>query len=187
MRILDRRPLPRAELSVPIFGLGCAQLGGLFRAISDEQSGAIVDAAWKRGVRHFDTAPFYGYGLSERRLGTALRRRRRDDMVLSSKAGRLLWPDETVQPGDDGFAQPLPYRPVYDYTYGGVMRSFDDSLQRLGVGRLDILYVHDIGRRAPGGGKPGYWDQPPKGGGFPGPRETGPPARRQAGGGGGEE
>jgi len=166
MRIIDRRPLPRAELALPAFGLGCAQLGGLFKAISDEQAGAIVDAAWKRGVRHFDTAPYYGYGLSERRLGAALRRRRRDDFVLSSKAGRLLWPDASVRPGDNGFAQPLPYRPVYDYTYGGVMRSFDDSLQRLGVERIDILYIHDIGRVTHGDNHAVYWDQLTKGGGF---------------------
>ena len=97
-------------------------------------------------MRFFDTAPYYGYTQSEHRLGAALRERPRNEFVISTKVGRLMRPDASVRPGDDGFAAPLPFRPQYDYTYDGVLRSHDDSLQRLGLERIDILFVHDIGR-----------------------------------------
>ncbi len=166
MNITQRRRLPLADLAVPVFGLGCAQLGGLYQAISDEQATELVLAAWDAGVRHFDTAPYYGYTLSERRLGAALRTLLRDDYVLSTKAGRLMRPDASVQPGDDGFAAPLPFRPHYDYSYGGILLSFEDSLRRLGVERIDILYVHDIGRATHGDLHERHWRELTHGGGF---------------------
>ncbi|MFL6662930.1 MAG: aldo/keto reductase [Rhizobacter sp.] len=164
--VLERRALPRAGLSLPVFGLGCAQLGGLYRAMSDDDASALVDAAWSHGVRLFDTAPYYGFGQSEHRLGRALRRRGGDDFVLSTKVGRLLRPDASVRRGDGGWADALPFRPAYDYTHDGVMRSFEDSLQRLGLAHVDLLYVHDIGRHTHGEQHAAYWQQLTRGGGL---------------------
>jgi D-threo-aldose 1-dehydrogenase len=166
MKHTDRRRLPRVDLSVPVFGLGCAQLGGLFKAMPAPQAAELVQAAWDEGVRFFDTAPYYGYTLSERRLGAALALHPRDDYLLSTKAGRLMRPDPSVRPGDDGFADPLPFRPVPDYSHDGVLRSFDDSLQRLGVARIDVLFIHDIGELTHGERHAHHWQQLTQGGGF---------------------
>ncbi|MEG3152482.1 aldo/keto reductase [Sphingomonas sp. ZT3P38] len=125
------------------FGFGASALGNLYREVGDAEARAAVDSAWYAGIRHFDTAPFYGAGLSERRLGDSLRERDPNDYLLSTKAGRLLFPAE---PGDrDGFRSPMPFSPVFDYSYDGVMRSFEASLNRLGLARIDILYLHDLG------------------------------------------
>lgn len=166
MKHTDRRRLPRVDLSVPVFGLGCAQLGGLFKAMPAAQAAELVQAAWDEGVRFFDTAPYYGYTLSERRLGAALSLHPRNDYLLSTKAGRLMRPDESVRPGDDGFADPLPFRPIPDYSHGGVLRSFEDSLQRLGLSRVDILFIHDIGEVTHGERHAHHWKQLTQGGGF---------------------
>jgi D-threo-aldose 1-dehydrogenase len=160
------RTLPRSGVELTALGLGCSQLGGLYRPISWPDSAALVDAAWSAGLRYFDTAPYYGYTLSERRVGQALSTHARDAFSLSTKVGRLMRPDASVQPGDDGWAEPLPFRPVFDYTYGGIMRSFEDSLQRLGMARADILYVHDIGAMTHGDRHAHYWAQLTAGGGF---------------------
>ena len=141
----ERRTLPRTGLRVPVFGLGCAQLGGLYRAMSDDDAALLVDAAWQRGVRMFDTAPYYGHTRSERRLADALAQRPRAEYVLSSKVGRLMRPAPGIGAVENGFVDPLPWRPEFDYSRDGVLRSFDDSLRRLRVSRLDIVYVHDIG------------------------------------------
>ena len=134
--------LARLAASGP-FGFGGSLLGNLYFDVSETEARAAVDAAWVEGVRYFDTAPFYGAGLSERRLGDALRERDPDDYLLSSKAGRLLFP---AKAGDrDGFRSPMPFSPVFDYSYDGVMRSFEASLHRLGLARIDILYLHDLG------------------------------------------
>lgn len=136
-------------------GFGAGLLGNLYRAISDQQVASAISESYKAGVRYFDTAPFYGYGLSEKRLGDELRNYPRSSYVLSTKVGRLLKADHThsyskINPGDtapqrDGFITPMPFKPIYDYSYDGVMRSHENSLQRLGLDRIDILYVHDIG------------------------------------------
>jgi len=160
------RTLPRSGLKLTALGLGCSQLGGLYRPMSWADSEALVDAAWCAGLRYFDTAPYYGYTLSERRTGQALSTRAREAFSLSTKVGRLMCPDASVQPGDDGWAEPLPFRPIFDYTYGGVMRSYEDSLQRLGTARIDILYVHDIGAMTHGDRHSHYWTQLTQGGGF---------------------
>jgi D-threo-aldose 1-dehydrogenase len=108
-----------------------------------------VRAAWSAGVRYFDTAPFYGFGKACRIVGDALRELPRGDWVLSTKAGRLLRPQQNM--GTLGALQhPMPFEDVFDYSYDGIMRSFEDSLQRLGLARIDILYVHDIGARQHG-------------------------------------
>lgn len=125
--------------------LGCAQLGNLYRAITDEQAQATVTAAWEHGIRYFDTAPHYGLGLSERRLGAALALRPRDEYVLSTKVGRLLEPvgGHPGRTDDQGFDVPATSRRVWDFSRDGVLRSLEDSLARLGVDRVDIVYLHD--------------------------------------------
>lgn len=129
-------------------GLGCASLGNLYRAISDQAAEDTVNAAWSAGLRYFDTAPYYGLGLSERRLGDALRARDRSDFVISTKVGRLLDPDRSpsFEAVRHGFVTPMPFKVRYDYSYDGIMASYEDSLQRLGLARIDILLVHDLGR-----------------------------------------
>lgn len=131
-------------------GFGTAPLGNMFRAVPDEEAAATVDAAWDQGVRYFDTAPFYGAGLSEIRLGAALTGRPRDDYVLSTKVGRLVL-DETEDPntrdlGDKGgiFAHGRPNRILNDYSADATLRSIEDSLDRLKTDRLDIVWVHDV-------------------------------------------
>ncbi len=126
-------------------GFGTAPLGNLYRAISDEDANATLDAAWTAGCRYYDTAPLYGLGLSETRLNPFLRGRKRDDYVLSSKVGRLMRVASPEQrTGIGKFFETPTRREVYDYSYDGVMRSFEASLERLGVDRIDILFVHDV-------------------------------------------
>jgi len=126
-------------------GLGCAQLGNLYRAMSDDTAAAIVDTAWTRGIRYFDPAPHYGLGLSERRLGAALAGRPRDDYVLSTKVGRLLVdnPGGAALRDTEGFDVPATLTRRRDYSRDGVLRSLESSLTRLGVDRIDIAFVHD--------------------------------------------
>jgi D-threo-aldose 1-dehydrogenase len=121
-------------------GLGCAPLGNLYRAVDDDIAAATVDAAWERGVRLFDTAPLYGHGLSEERLGAALAARPRDEYALATKVGRLLVPGA---PPDSIFAATPPRVPVFDFSADGVRRSIDESLERLDLDRIDLLHVHD--------------------------------------------
>jgi D-threo-aldose 1-dehydrogenase len=125
-------------------GLGCATLGGSRIAVSRQEAESIVAAAWAAGASYIDTAPYYGVGQAERCVGDAMRWVPRDEWVLSTKVGRLLRPRQTAAEGADR-RFPLPFEPVFDYSYDAVMRSFEDSLQRLGLGKIDILYVHDIG------------------------------------------
>ena len=135
--------LGNGGLTFTELGFGTAPLGNLYRAIGDAEADAILAAAWEGGVRYFDTAPLYGLGLSETRLNRFLRGKPRDGYVLSSKVGRLL----RVAPEHEGQGKwfDVPARVgVYDYTYDGVMRSVEFSLERLGVARIDILYVHDL-------------------------------------------
>jgi D-threo-aldose 1-dehydrogenase len=124
--------------------LGCAQLGNLYREVSDRDARATVDAAWRLGVRYFDTAPHYGLGLSERRLGAALASFPRDACLISSKVGRLLEPVEVVDGlDDDGYVVPATHRRVWDFSRDGIRRSLTESLDRLGLDRVDIVYLHD--------------------------------------------
>lgn len=145
---LERRHWDRrgtGGLDFTELGFGTAPLGNLFRAISDDQADAILDRAWSSGVRYFDTAPLYGFGLSEIRLGRLLRGKPRDDYVLSTKVGRLLQAVSADRRDGVGKWFDVPSRrEIYDYTYDAVMRSLECSLERLGVDRIDILYVHDI-------------------------------------------
>ena len=136
-----KRRIGRTALEVSVLGLGCATLGGRRVAVAREEAEAIVRRAWLAGIRYVDAAPYYGWGQAERAIGDALRLQPRQEWVLSTKVGRLLRP--RTAPDPDG--HPMPFEAVYDYSYDGVMRSFEDSLQRLGLARIDILYVHDIG------------------------------------------
>lgn len=166
MKATDLRPLPRGGAQLTNLGLGTAGLAGLYVPASEAQARATLQAAWDAGLRYFDTAPYYGHTLSEHRVGAFLREQPRDSFVLSTKVGRLLFPDAGVRPMDNGWAHPLPFRPHYDYSYDGVMRSFEDSLQRLGLERIDLLYVHDIGRRTHGEAHARHWAALTRGGGF---------------------
>lgn len=130
-------------MDLPTFGFGGAPLGGLLDPVGDAAATDTLAVALDRGIRFFDTAPFYGFGLSERRIGDAVRGQ--DGIVLSTKVGRLLAPGLPTDLSAYGWPRPLPFRPVYDYSYDGVMRSYEDSLQRLGIDKVDILFLHDIG------------------------------------------
>jgi D-threo-aldose 1-dehydrogenase len=143
--MLEKRQIGRTRLQVTTLGLGTATMGGSRIPITQQQGEAIVAAAWDSGVRYVDTAPFYGVGAAEHRVGDALRDKDRDGWVLSTKVGRLLRPQTDSAPAADGRLSPMPFKVVYDYTYDGIMRSVEDSYQRLGLARIDILYVHDIG------------------------------------------
>nr|WP_294514021.1 aldo/keto reductase [uncultured Rhodopila sp.] len=141
----EKRQIGRTRLQVTTLGLGTATMGGSRIKISQTEGHALVSAAWEAGVRYFDTAPFYGAGAAEHRTGDALRDHDRDTFVLSTKVGRLLRPKSDNAPSADGRLSPMPFQVVYDYSYDGIMRSVEDSYQRLGLARIDILYVHDIG------------------------------------------
>ncbi len=126
-------------------GFGSAPLGNLYKAISDEDAQSILNLAWEGGVRYYDVAPLYGLGLAETRLNRFLRAKNRDDYVLSSKVGRLMQVCEPEQRTGIGKWFEVPSRrEKFDYSYDGVMRSVEFSLERLGLDRLDILYVHDL-------------------------------------------
>jgi D-threo-aldose 1-dehydrogenase len=127
-------------------GFGGAPLGNLFRAVAEDEAMVLVRHARASGIRYFDTAPHYGNGLSEVRIGKALGGVARDAYVLSSKVGRLLVPDRAAPREQNGYVDVLPYRQHWDYSRSGTLRSIDESLQRLGVSRLDIVYIHDIDR-----------------------------------------
>ncbi len=137
--------LGNGGLTFTELGFGGAPLGNLYRAISEDEALAILNAAWDAGIRYFDTAPLYGFGLSETRLNRFLRDKPRDAYVLSTKVGRLLQAVPPEDFDDMGVWRDVPSRrQVFDYSRDGVMRSFEASLERLGVDRIDILYVHDL-------------------------------------------
>jgi D-threo-aldose 1-dehydrogenase len=142
-RVWDRGS--KGALRFTELGFGAAPIGNLYRAISDDDAQAVLEAAWDGGVRYFDTAPLYGLGLSETRLNRFLRGKPRDSYVLSTKIGRLF--RVTTPDRRDGFGKwfDVPSRnEVYDYGYDATMRSLEMSLERLGIDRVDILYAHDL-------------------------------------------
>lgn len=135
------------SLELPALGYGAANVGNLFRALSDDEAWAVLDAAWDAGIRYFDTAPHYGLGLSERRLGAFLQTKPRDEFVISTKAGRLLRPNPAHQAGgldtDNDFHVPDDLRREWDFSEAGIRASIADSQERLGLDRIDLLYLHD--------------------------------------------
>jgi D-threo-aldose 1-dehydrogenase len=160
------RTIGRRGLQVTGLGLGTAPLGGLYSDLSEEEALATVAAALDAGVRFFDTAPHYGHTKAEHRLGDALRRYPRDQYVLSTKTGRHFVPRTTPYDGSEGWQNPLPFEAIFDYTHDGILRSFEDSQQRLGIVEIDVLLIHDIGRVTHGEKNPHYWKQLTEGGGF---------------------
>jgi D-threo-aldose 1-dehydrogenase len=142
VKAAERVPLGRSSLSVTRFGLGTAPLAGLYEAVPEDQALAVISRAWDAGIRHFDTAPLYGSGLAEMRLGKALAGKPRAEFVLASKVGRLLRAGAPPEPGQNFKGTP-PVNPVFDFTYDGVMRSVDESRERLQLERIDILHIHD--------------------------------------------
>ncbi|GAB3632913.1 aldo/keto reductase [Microbacterium shaanxiense] len=134
------------ELQLPMLGYGAANVGNLFRELSDDEAWAVLDAAWDSGVRYYDTAPHYGLGLSERRLGAFLQTKPRDEFVLSTKAGRLLRPNPDHEGGLDtahDFFVPDDLQRVWDFSDAGIRASLDESRERLGLDRIDLVYLHD--------------------------------------------
>lgn len=136
-------------MQLPRFGMGCSAVGNLYRALDDAEANAAIVAAFTAGVRYFDTAPLYGFGLSERRLGAALFALPTADVIISTKVGRLLTPTEAREPRE-GFVDALPFTPAFDYSFAGVMGSHASSLQRLNRSRVNILLAHDLGARTHG-------------------------------------
>ena len=134
--------LGRTSLRVTRLGLGTAPLAGLYRAVANADALAVIEAAWQTGIRFFDTAPLYGHGLAEERVGRVLRDRRRNEFTLATKVGRLLRADVPPEPGQSFRGVP-PVNPTFDFSYDGVMRSFEESRQRLGIEKIDILHIHD--------------------------------------------
>jgi D-threo-aldose 1-dehydrogenase len=138
----ERVPLGRTALTVTKFGLGTAPLAGLFEEVEEAKGIGVIEQAWEAGIRFFDTAPLYGHGLAEMRIGKALKEKPRDEFTLASKVGRLLRADVPPEPGQSFRGTPS-VNPTFDFSYDGVMRSFEESLERLGLDRIDILHIHD--------------------------------------------
>ncbi len=151
----ERVPVGSSGVTVTQLGFGCAPIGGLFRAVTDADAADVLDRAWALGIRYFDVAPLYGYGAAERRLGRALQGRPRDGFAVSTKVGRLVRTADTIGPGADVDRQAWGGRPdafyadvgdrrmVFDYSGDGVRRSIEESLERLGLDRIDIVFIHD--------------------------------------------
>jgi D-threo-aldose 1-dehydrogenase len=141
---LPHREIRRTDVHLTTLGFGAAPIAGLYRAVDDITARATINAAWEGGIRYFDTAPHYGLGLSERRLGEALRDRSRDDVVISSKVGRLLVPrTPPIARDDEPFDVPGDLTRRRDYSRDGVLRSLDATLRRTGLNHVDVLYIHD--------------------------------------------
>ncbi|MEZ4658982.1 MAG: aldo/keto reductase [Caldilineaceae bacterium] len=145
MTTIPTRQVGQTNARVTQFGLGGAPFGNLFEPISEAQAQRTLQAAWDAGVRYFDTAPFYGYGKSEHRVGHFLRQQPRSEFVISTKVGRVLRPPRNLAAFDKGaWADPLPFEFDVDFSYDGIMRSYEDSLQRLGLPSVDMLVIHDL-------------------------------------------
>ncbi|MFJ8110995.1 aldo/keto reductase [Streptomyces sp. NPDC096132] len=141
---MQRRKITNTTVELTELGFGASVIGNLFRVTPAEDAAGAVDAAWEAGIRYFDTAPHYGLGLSERRLGAALRDRPRAEYVVSSKVGRLLVPNEAPRGVDSqGFVVRDDLRRQWDFSRDGVLRSVEATLERTGLDRLDVVYLHD--------------------------------------------
>lgn len=150
MTPFEPREIGRTGVFVTSLGFGGAAIGNLYAEASDDQARECLHAAYDSGIRFFDTAPMYGHGLSEHRIGEALRQKPRDSFVLSTKVGRMLRPVPDEDVGESIFPGRLPFASTFDYSYDAVMRSVEDSLQRLGFNRIDIALLHDVESRTHG-------------------------------------
>ena len=145
MTCFERRRVGRTDVEVTLLGFGGATIGGLAARVSEDQAQATLEAAWDEGTRYFDTAPFYGLGLSELRVGRVLRERPRDEFVISTKVGRILRsPADLARCTGAPWPGGLRFEVKFDYTYDGILRAYEDSLQRLGLPRIDLAIVHDL-------------------------------------------
>ncbi len=147
---LKQRPLGNTRISLTALGYGGTAMGNMFAAVSNADAQATLRAAWDAGVRYFDTAPLYGHGLSEHRFGTAFREFGPDPYVYSTKVGWRMKPARGADLGAGLFQNIPPFTRQIDYSYDGVMRSFEDSMQRLGRDKVDMLLIHDCDRRNQG-------------------------------------
>ncbi len=145
--------LDNLQLALSSLGFGAAPIGNLYQSVGDEEANAAVQSALLEGVRYFDTAPHYGFGLSESRLGSALKNVDQP-LVISTKVGRLLVPSQSTEALRHGFANAPALEPVFDYSYDGVMHSFEESLRRLQRNQVDILFAHDLGSETHGENHP---------------------------------
>ncbi|MFJ9903259.1 aldo/keto reductase [Streptomyces sp. NPDC101152] len=150
--------LGSSDVEVSALGFGSAAIGNLFTEVSEDQAHEALSTAWQQGIRYFDTAPHYGLGLSERRLGAALRERPRAEYTISTKVGRRLEPvtEATGDDLDNGFAVPATLRRVWDFSADGVRRTLEASLERLGLDRVDVVYLHDPDDHAEQAFREGY-------------------------------
>lgn len=169
MKVTDRRAVGKTGLTVTALGLGTAAFGGLYRTAASADARSALAAAWDRGIRYFDTAPMYGLGRAEHFLGDLLRDVDPDaqSSILSTKVGRLCVaprPGRSPEPApgnpfDSGWHSALRFSEVFDYSYDGILRSFDDSQQRLGRPEIDLLFIHDIGSATHGPRNVLHWDK----------------------------
>lgn len=176
MKASDVRQIERTGTKVTALGMGCASLGGLYSAVDGETCIATLQAAWNCGLRYFDAAPMYGLGRAEHLLGHFLREHAAPaDVTVSTKVGRLMARSRPGRelptaakknPLDSGWSNGLPFREVFDYSHDAIMRSFDDSQQRTGLGEIDMLYVHDIGDVTHAENAGHHWSALTRGGGF---------------------
>ena len=143
--MFKKRQIGNTKLNVSELGFGAATFGNLYYRMPEGAAEESIAKALELGLNQFDTAPFYGFGLRERRVGNALREYDANDYILSTKVGRILEPCAKAE-DKYGFCSPMPFEPKYDYSYDGIMRSFEHSIQRLGLSKIDIIYMHDIGR-----------------------------------------
>jgi D-threo-aldose 1-dehydrogenase len=153
---METRRLGRSEVEVTELGFGGGPLGGLFAALDDDTAAGALAVAWDSGIRYFDTSPHYGIGHSERRIGAMLSGQPRAEFTLSTKVGRLLVPQEPAGRLDEGFEVPATHRRVWDFSPDGIRRSVDDSLARLGVDRIDVLFLHDAEKHFEAALRDGY-------------------------------
>ncbi len=174
MKVSERRAVGHTGLEVTAMGLGCAPFGGMYRAMEARDAFGALRAAWDAGIRHFDAAPMYGLGRAEHLLGHFLREEAdRAEAVISTKVGRLMTlprpgrtlpPEAPPNPFDSGWTNGLGFQERFDYSYDGLMRSFDDSQQRLGLPDIDLLFIHDIGRVTHGEQHGRHWSDLTAGG-----------------------
>ena len=145
MAEIAKRDLGRTGAALTEIGFGGAPLGDLFEAVGEQQAQDTLQAAWDAGIRYFDTAPFYGYGKSEHRIGHFLRQQPRSEFVISTKVGRVFKATRNLETFDKQmWIGGLPFDHAFDYSYDGIMRSYEDSLQRLGLHAVDLLLIHDL-------------------------------------------
>ena len=138
------RSLEKTNINCPIIGFGAAPLGDLFQNLSEKKAQKLLQQAQSHNITFYDTSPFYGYGLSEKRLGEHFKNLERDSFIVSTKVGRYLIPEDPTKIDRGTFKGGLNYKPIIDYSYDGVMRSFEQSLKRLNVDHLDICLIHDV-------------------------------------------